>query len=72
MNRFAVCRHQAGLTQLDAAKALGVDHSTVAKWESEDVMPRLSTLLKAAKLYGCKPELLLGLCDEEVPVGADR
>lgn len=60
MRTFAKCRKRAGLTQIRAAELLQVDKSTVAKWESENHIPRIEMLRKIAKLYGCSIAVLLG------------
>lgn len=46
-------RTQMGMTQADLAGALGVDPSTVAKWEAEKSYPRADLLPKIARLLGC-------------------
>lgn len=46
-------RLKLGMTQADLAGALGVDPSTVAKWESEKAYPRADLLPKIASLLGC-------------------
>lgn len=46
-------RLKLGMTQADLAGALGVDPSTVAKWESEKAYPRADLLPKIAGLLGC-------------------
>lgn len=46
-------RLKLGMTQADLAGALGVDPSTVAKWESEKAYPRADLLPKIANLLGC-------------------
>ena len=46
-------RLKLGMTQADLAGALGVDPSTVAKWESEKAYPRADLLPKIARLLGC-------------------
>ena len=53
-------RTKAGLLQSDIAKALGVDRSTVAKWETGIGMPRASQLPKLAKTLGCSISELFG------------
>lgn len=55
MNVFFDLRKRAGITQEDAAKALGVNRSTVAKWETEKASPRAGMVPKLARLYNCTP-----------------
>lgn len=61
MNDFAMYRHRAGLTQVEAAQRLGVDKSTVAKWETGKAVPYSGTLARISGLYGCTVGQLLGL-----------
>ena len=51
-------REKVGLTQLKLANRLGVDRSTVAKWEAGDIDPRASLLPALAKILKCKIEAL--------------
>lgn len=46
-------RKDAGYTQKDIADILGIDQSTVAKWENGTSYPMVSTLPKLAKLFKC-------------------
>lgn len=47
-------REKSGYTQEQVAEILGVDRTTVTKWEtSEKANPRLSMLPRLAKLYRC-------------------
>lgn len=59
MTAFAERRKAADLTQTEAAKALGVDQSTVALWETGKTRPRAQLLLRIAELYHCSVEALL-------------
>lgn len=56
-------RKKAGYKQMTVAAELGLDRSTVAKWETGKASPRPNTLYKLAKLYGCTMEELM----EKVP-----
>lgn len=62
--RFTELREKAGLTQKQAAAALGVDQSAISFWETGANNPRASLLPKIATLYGCTVDDLLK--DEEV------
>lgn len=57
--RFAELREKAGLTQKQAAAALGVDQSSISFWETGANNPRVSMLPKIAALYGCTVDKLL-------------
>jgi transcriptional regulator with XRE-family HTH domain len=52
-------RDKRKLTQEALAKQLGVDRTTVAKWESGENMPRAGMLLTLAKILRCKVDFLL-------------
>lgn len=56
---FLACRKKAGLTQAEAAKALGVSDASVCQWEKGDTMPTASRLTQIAKLYKCSVDKLL-------------
>lgn len=50
---LALMRERAKLTQRELADVLGVERSTVAKWESGAAYPRASQLPALAKALGC-------------------
>lgn len=54
-------RDTLGLTQLDIAKKLGVERSTVAKWETGQSFPRAELLPKLAQILDCTTDELLGI-----------
>lgn len=54
MNIIAELRKKAGMTQLTLSQKLNVDRSTVAKWESGEVMPTADKLPRIAKVLHCK------------------
>lgn len=56
---FSAAREKAGMTQNEAAKALGVSQSAVSFWESGKTQPRSAQLPKIAKLYGVTVDELL-------------
>ena len=56
---FSSAREKAGMTQTEAAKALGVNQSAVSFWESGKTQPRSAQLPKIAKLYGVTVDDLL-------------
>lgn len=53
-------RERAGMTQGELAERLGVDRTTVTKWESGDAMPRADKLPDIAKALGCTVDELYG------------
>ena len=62
---IVAARTNAGYTQTEAARRLGVDQSAVSYWESGKNTPRASMLVKMADLYCCSIDELMGR-------GADR
>ena len=58
-------RTRLGLTQLDIAKLLGLERSTVAKWETGQSLPRAELLPKLAGILGCSVDDLLKTKKEE-------
>ena len=57
---LSAARANAGLTQTEAARRLGVDQSAVSFWESGKKFPRASMLVKMADLYCCSIDELMG------------
>lgn len=51
--KLALMRERAKLTQRELADVLGVERSTVAKWESGAAYPRASQLPALAKALSC-------------------
>ena len=54
-------RNELNLTQYDVAKKIGVDRSTVAKWETGQSFPRAELLPKLASILNCTIDELLGV-----------
>lgn len=52
-------RKAAKIKQLELAEELGVDNSTVAKWETGAAKPRADKLPALAKLLHCTVDQLL-------------
>ena len=46
-------RTNAGITQTEAAKAVGVTKKTIHSWETSKTYPSIMQLLKLCKIYGC-------------------
>ena len=54
------CRLAAGFTQEELAARIGVDRTSVAKWETGKAYPRGETLEKLAATLGCTIDALFG------------
>lgn len=50
--RLVACRLQAGYTQEEVAKALGVNAKTIVYWESGKTSPKFELAQKLSDLYG--------------------
>lgn len=59
-------REKKDMSQQAVALEIGVERSTVARWESGKSRPRAELLPKLAKLFGCSIEELL------VPDGPEK
>lgn len=65
MNNIREKRKQADLTQEQLAKALAIDRSTVAKWESGESMPRAQMLPKLAEILECTIDEIFKVKEQE-------
>lgn len=59
MNRIRELRKAQNLSQQELAVKLGVDRSTIAKWETGAHSPRTYKLKQLAKILDCSLEELL-------------
>lgn len=55
-------RKKSGKTQDELATVIGVDRTTVTKWETGQSVPRLPMLKKIAEALNCK---IIDLLEEE-------
>ena len=58
--RITELRKEKGLSQVALAKELGVDCSTIAKYETGDRLPDVVMLCKLASFFGVSTDYLLG------------
>ena len=58
-NSVYTLRKNAGLSQNELGKKLGVSGKAVSKWENGSADPSTTNLLALAKLYGVEAENLL-------------
>jgi len=54
-------REQAGHTQLELAKLLGVSRTSITAWENGTNSPTATYLIELSKLYGRSVDYMLGL-----------
>ena len=64
MNSFESHRKAAKKTQREVADILGIDRSTVTKWETGKALPNVYMLWRVSKLYGCSMEELVAGADK--------
>ena len=60
MNIFKDLRKKKGLTQVELAKLLNVQQTTVSKWEVGRATPDYPVLIKLAELFDVSIDYLLG------------
>lgn len=65
MNEIQMRRIAIGITQDQLAEKLGVDRSTVTKWELGKSYPRASLLPKISEILGCTVDELFENCEEK-------
>lgn len=56
---FQKLREKTNMKQEELARRLGIDRSTVAKWETGKSKPRADMLPKIADILGCTVDELL-------------
>lgn len=56
MNGFEHYRRRMNLTQLEVAGIMGIDQTTVSRWEKGKKLPRSGKLPCISKLYHCTIE----------------
>jgi len=59
MITIAEKRRNMNLSQEQLAVLLGVDRTTVSKWEIGEAKPRVETLVKLAKIFCCTVDELV-------------
>lgn len=67
MTKFTELRLAAGLTQVEAARRLGVKQSTISSWEAKRFGPRAHMVPKIAKAYRCEIESVFEAMREPIP-----
>lgn len=65
--RIREIRTQHGLTQKKQAALLGIPYSTYRKYESGQVVPPISVLVRVADLYHISTDYLMGRTDDPIP-----
>lgn len=68
MNAFTKIRKKRGYSQEFVASAIGVERSTIAKWETGIAKPRIDNLLALSELYKCDVNELLVTSQNDTPI----
>ena len=58
MQKLKSLREKRKLTQLELARRLSVDRTTITKWETTNAYPRAPMLPSIAKVLRCKVDAL--------------
>lgn len=67
--RIRELRTALGMTQDSLAKRLGVDRTTISKWEKEDgAEPDSGTIVSLSHIFGVSTDYLLGRTDDPTPL----
>jgi transcriptional regulator with XRE-family HTH domain len=62
-------RRNQNMTQQDLAEALGIDRTTVTKYESRDIPPPMTSVRKICELFGVSMDYMMGTEEkDELPV----
>ena len=58
--KISELRRASGLSQEQFGEMFGVSRQSVSKWESDQTMPELATIIKIADFFGISVDELLG------------
>ena len=61
--RLKELRMECGYTQLQLSEKVGCNQSMIARWESGECEPTLSSLLKLSEILHCTIDYLAGKTD---------
>lgn len=59
--RLRDLRNEKKLSLLSLSKELGVSHSTLLRWEKEEILPSIEHLYNIAVYFGVSSDYLIGL-----------
>ncbi|MEG2453536.1 MAG: helix-turn-helix transcriptional regulator [Clostridia bacterium] len=71
MNIYKVLRKNKGITQVELARYLNVEQTTVSKWEVDKSTPDYPTMQKLADFYDVTTDYLLGRVAKEIIIIPD-
>lgn len=61
--RLKELREENNLSATALGKILNVSHTTIARWESGEILPSIEHLYNLSKYFGVSSDYLLGLED---------
>ena len=64
-DRIKVLRENAGISQAELARRLGISRASVNAWEQGFSSPQASYIVSMAKLFHCSSDYILCLDNEE-------
>lgn len=59
-------REAKGMTQGELADRLDIKRAAISQWESGTTQPRHANLVKLAEILGTRPDILIGIIDDEI------
>lgn len=62
--RLKEVREEKGISINKLAKEIGVDHSTIVRWEKGDRVSTIDNLYLVAKFFNVSSDYLIGLSDD--------
>lgn len=65
--RLRLALNNAGLSQAEAARRMGVDSGAVSRWLTQGRLPRLESLIEIARVLGTSLDYLVGLPNAQPP-----
>jgi transcriptional regulator with XRE-family HTH domain len=71
LNQIKLLRKEKGMTQTDLAKAIGVEHSAVSKWEIGSTKPEPQYIERLAEFFDVDKDYILGVIQDERTQKAD-
>lgn len=66
MNRIKELRKDAGLTQKEFAKIIGITDASISKYENGEMIPKIDKLEKMSDIFGVTVEYITGESDLKI------
>ncbi len=72
MNNIKELRKQSGLSQKQLAEKLGINQTSVCRWEQNLALPETKNLLVLAEIFNVSTDYLLGVSQYHFPANVGR